>query len=510
MAPDNSKIQDEPILTLTNITKSFPGVKAIDDITLTIKKGTVHVIVGENGAGKSTLMKIINGTYKPEQGTIYFDGKRFEPKYPTEARELGISMIYQELNIVPEMTIGENIYLGREPMRNGNIFINNKALYKAAGEYIKKQGLSFDLKEKMKTLSVSQAQMIEIIKAISCNAKLIIMDEPTSAITDTEVAYLFDRIRALKEQGVTIIYISHKMDEIFRIADYISVFRDGRHIETNPISAYTTDSIISKMVGREIKDVYPAREENIGEEVFRVENFKLEKKFKNISFALHKGEILGVSGLMGAGRTEIMRAIFGLDKRDGGKVFVGGKEVTIRNVSDAIENGIAMISENRRLYGLVPVRSVKENISLVGLKYYFKNWRILRKKENEVAVEMVKKLAIKIASLDTQVKTLSGGNQQKVVLAKWLLSSPKILIMDEPTRGIDVGAKYEIYKLMCSLTEQGMSIIMISSELPELIGMSDRVLVVCQGEIVKELDRKSATQVEIMKYATGGNTNAGA
>lgn len=513
---DNDKVAEkatdtnENILELKHITKLFPGVKAIDDITMSVKKGTVHVIVGENGAGKSTLMKIINGLYKPDEGTIFYNGEEFRATSATQSREMGISMIYQELNIVPEMTVADNIFLGREPMRKNKMFVDNKKLNEMARDYLKTQGLNYNLKEKMKNLSVSQAQMIEIIKAISCNAKLIIMDEPTSAITDTEVDYLFEKIAALKKQGVTIIYISHKMDEIFRIADYISIFRDGRHIETNPASMYDKNKIISMMVGRKMNDIYPKEETETGGEIFRVENFNSAGVFKDISFSLKKGEILGISGLMGAGRTEIVRSIFGLDKKDSGKIFLEGKEIKIKGVPDAIKHGIVMLSENRRRYGLIPVRSVLENIGLVALKYRFNSMWIKHRAENAAVLDMVKKLGVKAATVDTKVQTLSGGNQQKVVLAKWLLVNPKVLILDEPTRGIDVGAKYEIYKLMCELTKAGMSIIMISSELPELIGMSDRIIVVCQGKIAGELSHDEATQVKIMNYATGGMTNAGA
>jgi len=497
----------ENILELKNITKIFPGVVAIDDISMSVKRGSVHVIVGENGAGKSTLMKMINGLYKPTKGTIYFEGKKMQAINPNQARELGISMIYQELNIIPKMSIAENIYLGREPMKKNKIFIDDKKINRLAGQYLKEQKLDYNLHQKMEEISISQAQIIEIIKAISCNAKLIIMDEPTSAITDKEVDYLFEKIEMLKKQGVTIIYISHKLDELLRIADYISVFRDGKHIKTEHAGWFDKNKIISLMVGRELTDIYPKENIEIGDEVLRVENLSKVGVFGNTNFSVNKGEILGVAGLMGAGRTEIVRAIFGIDSKDTGKIFMNNQEIKINNVSDAINNGIAMVSEDRREFGIVPVGSVKENISLVWLKNSINKISIQQKIEKKNTLSMIKTLGIKTSSMDTLVETLSGGNQQKVVLAKWLIANPKVLILDEPTRGIDVGAKTEIYKLMTELVKQGMAIIMISSEMPELIGMSDRILVVYQGQITGEIGRSEASQTEIMKYATGGKKN---
>lgn len=497
---------NENILELKKISKSFPGVKAIDNLSISIKRGSVHVIVGENGAGKSTLMKIINGVYKPDEGTVIFDGKELETIDPKKAREIGISMIYQELNVIPEMSIAESIFLGREPSRKIKSFINNKQLYKSAAEYLDSQNLKYNPATKYKDLTVSQAQIVEIVKAISCNAKLIIMDEPTSAITETEVNFLFEKIFELKKNGVTIIYISHKLDEIFKIADYISVFRDGKHIKTGMAKEFDKNKIITLMVGRELTNIYPKEDVPIGEEMMRVEGLDREGVFKDINFNVKKGEILGISGLMGAGRTEIVRAIFGLDPKSSGKILVEGKEVIIKNVSDAVNYGIIMLSENRRKYGFIPVRSVKENISLVALKYYFKSHMVKHEKEKETAKRMIELLTIKTPSLNTMISNLSGGNQQKVVLAKWLLAKPKVLILDEPTRGIDVGAKYEIYKIICNLAREGVAIIMISSELPELIGMSDRIIVISAGRLTGQLNREEATQVKIMEYATrGGN-----
>jgi len=497
----------ENILELKNVTKSFPGVKAIDDISLTVKRGTVHVIVGENGAGKSTLMKIINGMYKPDAGEIIFDDTLLGAYTPKMARDMGIAMIYQELNIIPEMTVAENIYLGREPTRKFKTFIHNKKLNKQSAEYLKSQKLNIKARTKMKDLTVSQAQIIEIIKAITCNAKLIIMDEPTSAITESETEYLFEKIRELKAQGVSIIYISHKLDEIFKIADHISVFRDGRHIKTGSAGEFNKNSIITLMVGREMSNIYPKEEVEIAEEAFRVEGLTSKGVFSDINFSVRYGEILGFAGLMGAGRSEIVRAIFGLDKKDGGRILMGGKEVVIKSVNDAIENGIIMLSENRRKYGLIPIRSVRENIMLAALKYMLDKKFIRHRQEKKIAQEMVARLSIKTPSLNATVANLSGGNQQKAVLAKWLLIKPKVLILDEPTRGIDVGAKYEIYKIMGRLAKEGIAIIMISSELPELLGISDRIAVIRGGRLVGEIKREEATQESVMRFAAGGESN---
>ena len=469
------------ILEFKNVTKEFPGVKALDDVSFAVQRGAVHVLCGENGAGKSTLMKIINGLYKVTSGMVFYNGEELKVSDPTQARQQGISMIYQELNIVPNMSIADNIYLGREIMKN------------------------YDLKSKMSTLSVAQAQMIEIIKSISCNAKVILMDEPTSALTGTEVEYLFGKIRELKESGVTIIYISHKMDEIFKIADYISVFRDGKHIATREAKEFTVNQIVELMVGREMSKVYPESHTTIGEEIFRVEGFNSKGKFKDINFSLREGEILGIAGLMGAGRTEIVRAIFGMDKKDSGRIFMKGEEIQIDEVKDAIKHGIDMLSEDRRKYGLITSRNMKENISLVALRHtYNKKWLDLKREQRDVT-EIIERLNIKPHNMKAIVQNLSGGNQQKVVLGKWLLSQPKILILDEPTRGIDVGAKHEIYKIMRELTEQGVSVIMISSELPELLGMSDRVIVIRNGRISGELSKKELSPVSIMSFATGGD-----
>lgn len=492
------------ILEFVGICKSFPGVKALDDVSFCVKKGTIHCLIGENGAGKSTLMKVINGLYKPERGSVFFDGQTWSPKSSAQARMQGIAMIHQELNIVPEMTIVQNMYLGKEMIQKNHLLLNEKEMLLEAENYLKQQGLSYDLHKKMKDISLADAQMIEIIKAISCNAKIILMDEPTSSLTEKEVKYLIQKIYELKEKGITIIFISHKMEEIFQIADYISVFRDGKHITTGAASEFTRKSIIEKMVGREMKEVYPKRNTKIGEILLEVKDFNKKGVFQNVSFQVHRGEILGVSGLVGAGRTEIARALIGLDAKDSGEIYCEGKKLDIQNINDSIESGIVMVSEDRRRYGLVLLRDIEENISLTALTHVFQKKVIPMKKEKEMVKQMMNKFAIKAPYASTQTKTLSGGNQQKVVLAKWMSVSPKVLIMDEPTRGIDVGTKYEIYKMMNQLTDAGMAIIMINSDMEELLGMSDRIMIIRQGQITGELSRKEATPSSVMELAVGG------
>lgn len=392
-------------------------------------------------------------------------------------------------------------------MEKNRILLDDKKMLKEATNYLEEQGLHYDLTCKMGELSIAEAQMIEIVKAISCNAKIILMDEPTSSLTEKEVSYLISKIFELKEKGITIIFISHKLDEVMEIADYISVFRDGTHVITDKASAFTRASMIEKMVGREMKEVFPPRSNTIGDTLFEVKNFTKKGVFENVSFEVKKGEILGISGLVGAGRTEIARAIIGLDPKDSGEVWCEGKKLEIKDVNDSIQSGIAMISEDRRRYGLVLIRSIKENIGMVALRHLFKKQMIPLKKEDSLVTSMISRFAIKAPSDEIETRTLSGGNQQKVVLAKWMAVEPKVLIMDEPTRGIDVGTKYEIYKMMNEMTEQGMSIIMINSDMEELLGMSDRILVIREGKLAGELSREEACPESVMNLAVGGQTN---
>lgn len=488
-------------LRVIDIEKSFPGVKALDKVNFTVKRGTVHVICGENGAGKSTLMKIINGIYKPDAGKILIDEKEVEIKNPIQARQFGISMIFQELNYIPEQTIAESLCVGNWPVgKLGKV--NWREIRKRTIELLKEEGLSYDPDTKLKDLTVSDVQILEIIKAISYSSEIIIMDEPTSAITLKEVDALFKKINELKSRGVAIIYISHRMEEIFRIADEITVFRDGAVVDSRPVKDYDMKTVIAQMVGRKLDDNFPKENVETGKVVLDVKGLTGEA-FQDISFNVREGEIVGFAGLMGAGRTEVMRSLFGLDPYYSGEITIKGKKVKIKKVKNSIEQNMVMLSEDRRRYGIVPIRSVRENVSLASLKQFIYSGRLHVKKENKTILDYCGRMNVKTPSLDTTADALSGGNQQKVVLAKWMLTNPDILIMDEATRGIDVGAKYEIYKLMIDLVKQRKAIVMVSSELPELIGMCDRIYVMSRGRITGELSsRDEFTQERIMTLAT--------
>ena len=495
-------MKDEIKLMVKNINKSFPGVKALDNVSFAVKKGTVHVLCGENGAGKSTLMKIINGIYKPDSGEILIDNKLVHINNPIEARSLGISMIFQELNYVPEMTIEESLFIGNWPKdKYGRI--DWKEIRRRTLELLEKEKLDYCPTTKLKELSVSDIQMLEILKAISYNSQIIIMDEPTSAITQKEVAVLFEKINRLKERGTSIIYISHKMDEIFEIADEITVFRDGIVVDTRAKDDYDMDTVIAQMVGRKLDNSYPKEDVEIGDKILEVKCLTSPGKFEDINFYLRKGEIVGFAGLMGAGRTEVVRALFGLDPYESGEIVINNKVTTIKNARDSINKKMVMLSEDRRRFGVVPIRSVKENISLANLKKFIYGGRLHDDEEAQVANEYCEKLNIKTPTIDTNIESLSGGNQQKVILAKWMDTDPDIFILDEPTRGIDVGSKYEIYKLMGDIVKEKKGLIMISSELSELIGMCDRIYVMAKGHIMGELKREEFTQENIMAYATG-------
>lgn len=487
-------------LRVSNIEKSFPGVKALDKVNFVVKEGTVHVLCGENGAGKSTLMKIINGIYKPDAGKILIDEKEVEVKNPIQARELGISMIFQELNYIPELTIEESMVVGNWPKdKFGKV--NWAEIRKRTKELLKKENLKYDPETKLKDLSVSDVQILEIMKAVSYNSDIIIMDEPTSAITQNEVEVLFNKINELKSRGVAIIYISHKMEEIFRIADDITVFRDGTVVDSKPKDLYDMETVIAQMVGRKLDDNYPKEIITIGKKVLEVKNLKSDS-FDDVSFHVNEGEIVGFAGLMGAGRTEVMRCLFGLDEFEEGEVFIKNEKVHIKNVKSSIDKNMVMLSEDRRRFGIVPIRSVKENVSLANLKKFIFGGRLHADRENKTVTDYCKSMNVKTPTLDTSVDSLSGGNQQKVVLAKWMLTDPDILILDEATRGIDVGAKFEIYKLMTELVKQKKALILVSSELPELIGMCDRIYVMSRGKLTGELKREAFSQQKIMTLAT--------
>ncbi|MBY0012001.1 sugar ABC transporter ATP-binding protein [Paenibacillus typhae] len=499
-------MEQEIKLRVSQIEKSFPGVKALDKIDFTVKKGSVHVLCGENGAGKSTLMKIINGIHQPDGGQIFIDEQPVKIGSPIQARNLGISMIFQELNYVPEMTVEENLFLGNLPgKRFGKV--DWKEVRRRTTELLKAENLPYSPTTLLKDLTVSDIQMLEIMKAISNKSDIIIMDEPTSAITHEEVEKLFIKIRELKARGVCIIYISHKLDEIFQIADEITVFRDGTVVESHPKEELDIETVISLMVGRKLTNTYPKEEVEIGDTLLKVENLCGAGGYKDVSFHVRKGEMVGFAGLVGAGRTEVMRSLFGLDPIVSGQVCIKGQEVNIRSVEQSIRHGMVMLSEDRRRYGIIPMRSVRENTTISSLQKVFFRFRYQRKNEHELVSEMFSKMRVKTPSTETVIASLSGGNQQKVVLAKWMLLNPDILILDEPTRGIDVGAKYEIYKLMTELVKEGKVVIMVSSELPELIGMCDRIYVMAKGTITGELSRHEFTQEQIMKYATGTTTS---
>ena len=495
-------MSQDAILVMENISKAFPGVKALSDVQLTVRKGTVHALMGENGAGKSTLMKVLIGMYSPDSGSITFKGKPVQIDSTETALKLGISMIHQELSPVPYMSVAENIYLGREPLGRWGL-IDKRKLIADTRALLNRLEINIDPNTIMKNLSVANTQMVEIAKAISYDASLIIMDEPTSAITEREVAHLFRMIRSLKAKGVAIIYITHKMDEVFQIADDITVFRDGKHIATVPAAQTNRHSLIAMMVGRELTSIFPKSEAEIGEVVLSVRNLTRKGIIHGVSFDLRRGEILGLAGLMGAGRTEVIEGIFGIKKIDAGEIMIKGKPVQINSPADAIKHGLALLTEDRKLTGIMGVLPVRDNMMIASLGSYAARGFLNRRRIDETCNREKGRLEIKTPSMDQTIRLLSGGNQQKVLVSRWLLTLPDILILDEPTRGIDVGAKAEIHRLMCKLAQDGKAIIMISSELPEILGMSDRVLVMHEGKIGGEFARKDATQESIMRAATG-------
>lgn len=490
------------ILKMNGIDKSFPGVHALDHVNLEIRKGEVLALMGENGAGKSTLMKVLTGIYKKDEGSIVYEGKEVEFTNPKEAQEAGIVIVHQELNMMNHLTVAQNIFIGREAM-SGKL-INDKKMNEEAEKLFQKLNIKIDPTEKMGNLTVGKQQMCEIAKAISHDAKVIVFDEPSAALTEAEIEELFKIIRDLRDKQLGIVYISHRMDEIKVITDRVTVMRDGGYVGTLITKESTKDDIINMMVGRVIYED-PKTQSNVPEDapvVLKVEHLNAGKMVRDVSFELHKGEILGFSGLMGAGRTETARALFGADPMDSGDIYVNGQKVTIKSPMDAVKCGIGYLSEDRKRFGIVVQKSVAENSTMVDLDNYVNGIFINKKKENEVALKYVKSLKTKTPSVDQLVVNLSGGNQQKVVIAKWLIRNCDILIFDEPTRGIDVGAKSEIYHLMNELAAQGKSIIMISSEMTEILRMSDRIVVMCEGRKTGELDIAGATQENIMHAAT--------
>lgn len=496
------------ILSLKNITKIFPGVKALDRVRIDLLAGEVHTLMGENGAGKSTLMKIIAGVYKPEEGQYYFEGKEVNFNSPRDAQLKGISIIYQEFNLIPHLSIAENIFLGREPVnRIGKI--DWKKMHEKTRELLNELAVNLNPQEKIVNLSIANRQMVEIAKALSFNSKVIIMDEPTAVLEDEETEHLFKIIAELKEKKVGILYISHKMDEIFKISDRITVFRDGKYIKTLQASATDTNEIIKLMVGREIETLFPKREDLRGQTILEVKNLKVSKRFQNIDFSLHQGEVLGVAGLMGCGKIDLGKAIFGYFPDLQGSIFLHGKKLNLKSPEMAIKQKISLVSEDRKNGGLIILRDVKENITLASLNKITRLNRIQHVMEKEIVKKAIQKFNIKVSSIKMPANTLSGGNQQKIVLAKWLETLPEILILLEPTRGIDIGSKTEIYNLINELAKLGIAILYISSELAELVGICDRVLVMHEGKISGEVVGEEITQEKIMYYSSGGARNVG-
>ncbi|NOY78503.1 MAG: sugar ABC transporter ATP-binding protein [Calditrichaeota bacterium] len=492
-----------PFLEMKNIVKTYPGVQALKGVNLAVEAGEVHALVGENGAGKSTLMKILAGAEPMDSGKLFVDGQEIQLSGPSDAQKKGISMIYQEFNLVPEMTVAENIFLGREPVKSKVGLIDWKTLRMQAAQLLERLDAHINVQARVSELSIAQQQMVEIAKALSYKARLIVMDEPSATLTEHELAHLFKLIKDLSQTGMAVIYISHRLEEIFEICNRVTILRDGEWITTRPISEISREEIVRLMVGRELGEEFPKVPASTGRILLRVTHLSSGNRLKNASFEIRSGEIVGLAGLVGSGRTELARAILGLGPKTSGRLELEGKPLTIHSPMDAIKAGIALIPEDRKGQGLVMGASVRENVTLASLKKFSRSGFILSKKEMRAVQKMVNDLRIKTPSINQPVQFLSGGNQQKVVLAKGLLTESKILIFDEPTRGIDVGAKQEIYHLMNDLVKSGMGILMISSELPEILGMSDRILVMHEGKLVGDVTRADATQEKVMALAMG-------
>lgn len=491
-----------PLLSMLGICKSFYGIQVLTNVDFEVNAGEIVALIGENGAGKSTLMKILLGMYHAERGSISIEGKTVNITSPRVALDKGISMIHQEICLVPDLSIAENIWLGREPTYNG--LMDWKKLNAKTFDLMKQLRINLNPRDKVRSLSVAEKQMVEIVRAISYDAKLVIMDEPTSALTEAESIQLYGFMRDLKAKGISIIFITHKMREVFEVVDKAVILRDGCRIAGGSIKDFTPEQVIKHMVGREMTNIYPKRDAHIGDVAVEIKNLSKEGVFHNISLKAHKGEVLGITGLLGAKRTELMNALFGVDSFDSGEIYIEGKKVNITNPHSAINASMGMVMEDRKKMGLVMCRPIVENVALPNYDLFSKGMIANNKMALNKCKNIIKQLSIKARTPFQVANSLSGGNQQKVCIAKWLVANPKIMIMDEPTRGIDVGAKYEIYQLMNKLTSEGMCIIMISSELPEILGMSDRIIVMHEGSIQIELDREEATQEKIMRYAVGG------
>ena len=495
------------ILRLENITKNFPGTLALDKVNFDLEAGEIHAIVGENGAGKSTLIKIISGIYQSDSGSIYLNGNLVNFKNTLFAQKHGIAAIYQEPTIFPDLSVAENIYMGHQECSPITKRLNWKKMYNHVEQLLESLELKLDPRTIVRNLSAAEQQLIEIVKALSLNSQILIMDEPTSSLTLNEVKGLFKIIKHLKSSGTSIIFISHRIEEIFEIADRVTVFRDGHYIGTNNISTVTVDDLIKMMIGRTLSELFPKKFAERGEPILKVEAFSKEKQFHDITFKLHKGEILGFYGLVGAGRSELARALFGLESPDSGKIFVNGEQVHVYNPRMTMKHGVAYLPEDRQHQGLVLQMNITNNITLPILDQFIKMGLVDTGKEIRVAKKYADMLDVRASGLWKKVMQLSGGNQQKVVLAKWLATNPQILILDEPTRGIDVGAKSSVHKFMSELASQGIGIMMISSELPEILGMSDRIIVMCEGRITGEFTREEASQEKLLSAAVGISSN---
>ena len=502
---------NEYYLEMENISKTFPGAKVLDNIAFSVKAGEVRALMGENGAGKSTLIKILGGIYDkdPGAGTIRINGEEAEISTVQDAQHYGVSIIHQEISLAENMSIADNLFMGKEI--KGGALLNDREMVRRSQDILVEMGLEVDARTKVRDLSIAKQQMVEISRALLSNAKIIVMDEPTSSLTKTEIDQLFAQIETLKKAGIAIIYISHRMDEIFRVADSISVLRDGKMIGTDSVENLTQDKIISMMVGRELSEIFKHdKDRTFGEVCLKVRNFR-NKNLKDVSFSIRKGEIIGFAGRVGAGRTELARAIFGIDKVEAGEVYVNGKQVRIKNPQDAIEKGIGYVPEDRKTEGLFLMHSIKYNTSIAVADKFIKSVGVNKKYENELVSKYADALSIKMTSPEQKVQFLSGGNQQKVVLGKWMAAEPDIFILDEPTRGVDVGAKAEIYQLIFELAERGKAVILISSEMEEIVNLSDRIVVMHEGEVTGVLDNNEtskAKQEEIMWFASGGKENA--
>ncbi|CAG1011277.1 methyl coenzyme M reductase system, component A2 [Anaerolineales bacterium] len=496
----------ENILELKNITKRFSGVEVLHEVSFSLRPGEVHALLGENGAGKSTLVKVITGVHQPDNGRIYLDGKQVHFSDTRQSREAGIAAIYQELSLFPDLDVAENIFVGRQPTTTGGR-IDWRKLYADAGSLLESLGVHLDLKHKARNLSIAQQQMVEIARAFSINARILIMDEPTSSLTLNEVADLFRLVRRLRDEGTAIIFISHRLEELFELADRVTVMRDGSYVDTCATKDVTRDDLIRLMVGRTISNLFPKQDVKAGDVALKVENLAREGAFNNVSFELRRGEILGMAGLVGAGRTNVARAIFGVEPATSGSIQVEGREVAITSPQQAIQLGLAYVPEDRQLHGLIPAMNITSNISLPMLSKYATQGWLQDKSERRAAYDAALQMEVRANNIWQLARELSGGNQQKIVLSKWLSTHPRILILDEPTRGIDVGTKAAVHALMSKLASEGIAILMISSELPEILGMSDRVIVMREGHMTAQFSRAEATQEKIISAATQAVTS---